>query len=369
MRAEGREGQHDRGRFLTALAGAAAALAGRSLVSTPDAGAANGQPLVLGASNSSTAKTSLDAATSNFALSVQNTGGGDGVVGGSSGAAQGAVVGENLNDRGIGVWGVGGTGVLGAATSDAGSGVMGTGFRGVEGRGQFAVYGIGDDIGVLGETVDTTDETYGVSGRVQGSKARAVFGWSQNASDGGTGVWGQCNSRNGAAVRGYAWDGDGASGKFGTGVIGTSGSHGFPPPDPLPETGIYGIAAAPSGGASAAGVVGDSTTMPGVAGFSAAPARAAGEFKHTGGGFALDVQGPARFAQSGVVVIPSGSRTATVSGVPLRTDSLVLATVQDGSGVWVESAVPNPSVSKIKISLNRAVPTGKKAHVAWLVVN
>jgi len=49
--------------------------------------------------------------------------------------------------------------------------------------------------------------------------------------------------------------------------------------------------------------------------------------------------------------------------------SLVLATVQSNAGVVVQSAVPNASKSKITIALNKAVPTGKTAVVAWFVVN
>ncbi len=47
----------------------------------------------------------------------------------------------------------------------------------------------------------------------------------------------------------------------------------------------------------------------------------------------------------------------------------MLATVQSNAGVVVQSAVPNASKSKITIALNKAVPTGKTAVVAWFVVN
>jgi hypothetical protein len=113
------------------------------------------------------------------------------------------------------------------------------------------VYGYSDKAasrGVYGQTVDTTSETYGVLGTTLGSQGRAVFGWSLNEDSGGTGVFGQSSAGTGVAVRGYAWDGTGASGTFGTAILGSSGSHGFPPPAPLPNTGVYGIGTNGRGG-------------------------------------------------------------------------------------------------------------------------
>ena len=53
----------------------------------------------------------------------------------------------------------------------------------------------------------------------------------------------------------------------------------------------------------------------------------------------------------------------------LRSTSLVLATVQNNAGVSVAYVVPNVSLSKITINLNKVVPSGKTAKVAWFVVN
>src|SRR5262249_7932292 len=99
---------------------------------------------------------------------------------------------------------------------------------------------------VSGHTVDTTSETYGVRGQTAGSLGRAVFGWSQAQSQ-GTGVWGQADGADGVGVRGYAWDGNGKAGTFGTGVMGTSGSHAFPHQAAIGNAGVVGISQGGSG--------------------------------------------------------------------------------------------------------------------------
>ena len=163
---------------------------------------------------------------------------------GSSSVGSG-VLGDSAT--GVGVWGETSTtsgqtwGVYGHVLSPDGAGVFG---HAQSTTGGIGVYGEADgknSRGVVGATTDTTSETYGVLGTTQGTLGRGVFGWSLNEAKGGTGVWGQSSAGTGVAVRGYAWDGYGASGKFGTGVMGTSGSHAFPPPVPLPNTGVYGI--------------------------------------------------------------------------------------------------------------------------------
>ena len=83
--------------------------------------------------------------------------------------------------------------------------------------------------GVIGEATNTATEVYGVEGLVSGGQGRGVFGWSLAESSGGTGVWGQADSPDGVGVKGYAWDGFGGSNKFGTGVMGFSGSSALPP--------------------------------------------------------------------------------------------------------------------------------------------
>jgi hypothetical protein len=88
-----------------------------------------------------------------------------------------------------------------------------------------------------------------------------------------------------------------------------------------------------------------------------------------GTGLALDAIGPAQFSLSGLANIAAGAKSKTVTGVSLRPGSLVLATVQNKAGVSVAYVVPNVSLSKITINLNKVVPSGKTAKVAWFVVN
>jgi hypothetical protein len=348
------EAKRNRRSFLTAFAGGLSAIGLRALVSPKPARAANGSPLLIGTRNSGTTTTDLDGAGFEVtnAVGAAIYGQGDAVgVQGYNRAGQGW--------ESPGVWGVAardlGVGVSGFAQGNSGIGVYGTTMDTSE-----------NGIGVFGQTYVTTSETYGVCGQTRGSLGRGVFGRSE-AQSGGTGVWGQSDGADGVGVRGYAWDN--GTGQFGSGVIGTSGSTAFPPPPPIADTGVFGVSVSPSGGATAAGVVGDSDTNAGVAGFSSSPSHAAGEFQHAAGGVALNVQGPAQFAQSGLVSIAAGQKTATVMGVSLRSTSLVLATVQNNAGVAVQNALPNVTGSKITINLNKAVLSGKTAKVAWFVLN
>jgi hypothetical protein len=69
------------------------------------------------------------------------------------------------------------------------------------------------------------------------------------------------------------------------------------------------------------------------------------------------------------VSVPAGAKSAAVTGVSLRTGSLVLATVQNNAGVSVKYATPNVGASTIMIALSKTVPTGKTMVVAWFVVD
>ena len=208
--------------------------------------AADGDPILVGHTDSATSTTELDATglgvTSFYASSDSGTGvygfgnsyagvegrsnSGYGVYATTSATDTPAVLGQTLG-KCTGVLGIGGdysprllpkvTGVYGFTSMPHGT-------------------------GVYGQTTDTTAETYGVHGRVAAAAGRGVFGWASNTSSGGTGVWGQSNSGSGVGVRGYAWDGDGASGKFGTGVLGSSGSNDYPPPTARVYIGVMGVA-------------------------------------------------------------------------------------------------------------------------------
>jgi hypothetical protein len=181
------------------------------------------------------------------------------------------------------------------------------------------LYGIGST-GVYGTTSDVTGHA------IRGEHA-----------GGGTGVFGETNSTGHAGVAGN---------NLGTGA-GVSGTGGV---------GVSGLTV----NATGAGVQGVTNASGGV-GVAA--------YTNVAGGIALGVFGPSTFSQSGLAAIPAGSKSVTVSGVALRVASLVLATLQNKAGVSIAYAQPNVGGSSITIALNKAVPTGRTARVAWFVVN
>jgi len=126
-----------------------------------------------------------------------------------------------------------------AAVSEQFEGVRG----GSNSGGSAGVYGYNNEsgIGVEGLTNGAPGETWGVYGHVVSPDGAGVFGRAVNTPSGGMGVYGEADSPSGVGVRGLAWDGDTPSGKFGTGVLGSSGSHASIRPKPLPNTGVYGI--------------------------------------------------------------------------------------------------------------------------------
>jgi hypothetical protein len=217
----------------------------------PAASAANGNAVLLGQTNDATAPTTVSS-TGSDALQARGTTGA-GVTGDS--VSNYGVLGRSVS--GPGVTGVSTTrpGVVGSSVSETGvvgSSQSGLGVRGASDTGggvrgespTLGVEGQADDlhgIGVYGHADATTTETYGVYGQTASPLGRGVFGWSQSAA-GGTGTWGQADGSGGVGVRGYAWDGGGASGSFGTGVLGSSGSHAFPPPAARRNTGVMGVA-------------------------------------------------------------------------------------------------------------------------------
>ena len=132
----------------------------------------------------------------------------------------GGVLGEHPSNLGVLGRSTSGTGVQG--TSDSGDGVVG---------------GTTSGVGVRG--FSTTGN--GVAGR--SSSSDGLYGTSRLRD----GVRGETDAPDGVGARGYAWDGN-ASGKFGTGVLGSSGSHAFPPPRARANTGVMGIGARGRGG-------------------------------------------------------------------------------------------------------------------------
>jgi hypothetical protein len=185
-------------------------------------------------------------------------------------------------------------------------------------QGLARVYGVGQNLGVLGETVG-----------------------------GGTGVIGNGGSSNGV------------------GVLGNGGT-------------THGIGVAGSGVGTGDGVAGQASNGNGVHGTATTATGVGILAENTAGGTALKVAGTAlltgsatfpgatTFGRSGVLTVAAGKATVTRSGVALTAASL--ATLQQNvAGVYVRAAVPSVSGSSFTVYLNKAVPAGTK--VAWFVVN
>jgi hypothetical protein len=292
-----------------ALGGLGALVASR--LTTPEAAkAANGDPVVAGTANLSTADTSL-ATAGGFTALYANSPTGTGLRGVSL-SANPAVPPPVANTGVVGISGdttnvaanTGWTGIYGFSDShvDAngiwgdsvvGTGVYGTGDTGVYGSGYWGVYGTGP-IGVMGD--------------------------------------------------GYATD---------TGVYGFSG-------DSAPPDAVAGIAVQATAGTNAAIALNARTLGP------ATPAQIAVNATAATGHIALNVTGKTRFSRSGRVAVNAGasSKKVTMSGV--ITTSYVIATLQSKrTGVYVASVVP--ATGYFTIYLNKAVTSS--TTVGYLVIN
>jgi hypothetical protein len=242
--------------------------------------------------------------------SLQNTGIGDGFDVTSNNANASAISGSNSTA------GANGYGVLGFSANNA-----------------VGVYGFSvNNWGVAAHSTNTT------ALQSQSINGVGIVGVSNVV----TAIYGQSGGTNGYAetkdaIRGFT------DSSAGSGVRGENVNGG---------TGVTGVATSKAKGGGGTGV----------------------HAVASGLGTALRVDGRAVFSRSGDVVIksPAASATVTVPG-GLSSTSLVLAVLQTAiPGVFVTSAVPNPSTGKVTIHLNKAPGTGKgggNAKVAWFVVN
>lgn len=220
--------------------------------------------------------------------------------------------------------------------------------------------GISRPDGMLGRTTYTTSNCAGVAGSCE-------------AAAGGTGVLGTCNNATGTGVHGYS----GSSVPFnvppsGTGVFGSG-----------PVNGVVGQARS-SGGTGLRGTATDGIAVHGVATGGVA-GRFEGATEVVGplttetldatGVTATDVSATRVVTErlrvtecSGKTRTKKASRTLVVTGVPVGTGSLVVATLQKPvRGVYVAAAVPLAATDRIKIFFNKRAPKGTK--VGWVVVN
>src|SRR6185437_4791144 len=124
-------------------------------------------------------------------------------------------------------------------------------------------------------------------------------------------------------------------------------------------TGVYG-----AGRAGGAGVAGTSETGPGLYGESGGSG-GVGVEAHNPKGVALAVEGKAKFARSGVLVIKAGKASVGKS-LTVGSQGLVLATIQGNvAGVYVQGVTR--AANSFTIHLNTKTP--KDVAVAWFVLN
>ncbi len=191
----------------------------------------------------------------------------------------------------------------------------------------------------------TSDSGIGVQGRSNTDKG--VYGYSNTGpgvyaySGDGSGVWGYTGSQNGKA-----------------GIVGQA-----------KEAQSYGAYAENLSIGTKAYLAGSAVAVLGLAGNNpdvVAVAAVAGSQAT-----ALSVEGKARFDRSGRASVAGGKSfvDVTVQG-GLTSGSLVLATpMLNRPGVYVQSAVPNPATSKIRIYLNKVASSSSPTPIAWFVIN
>lgn len=157
-------------------------------------------------------------------------------------------------------------------------------------------------------------------------------------------------SNNGVVLEGIS--------SSGTGVVGVSSS-------------FYGVQAISNTGSgvgafstSGVGVYGASQSHRGVWGFSDA---GTGLFGSCSTGLALRAEGRIKFSTSGVVTIPAGSSSRTVTpGVNVTSGSFVLLTPKVNIGSRALWFTTNATTDKFTIRMNSPRSSGTK--VAWLLV-
>jgi len=301
---------------------------------------------------------------------------GDVVLGGSNSTANQTSIGYSGTSAGFSVTAISASGPT-ALQGDGGSGI------GVEGQGdQNGVYGFTG-------TTFTSSTGNGVHGKVQSELSGTGIGVLGEHAGSGVAVSGQ--SGGGVGVQATSGGGSAAvyaTSSSGEGVYAQSGGTAGSNPGTT-QHGVHGVTNAAGycgvfgeyvGNGTAAAVQGTNSSGhgQGVLGFGQtgvwglALTGGTGVEATTaldGTGIALNAIGPTQFSLSGLATIGAGKSSVTVSGVSLRSGSLVLATVQNDAGVSVKFATPNVKKSKVTITLSGAVPTGKTANVAWFVVN
>jgi hypothetical protein len=143
---------------------------------------------------------------------------------------------------------------------------------------------------------------------------------------------------------------------YGDGLMATTTQNG--------QNGVEGEDKSPKGGQ---GVRGSSTAGFGVYGIST---DGVGVYAQSAAGPALKVEGPAVFSRSGGVTIRVGEESATVTGVDLTENSIVLLTIQKAvPGLYALGVVKDVPAKEFTIQLSNMAPEGHPAEVGWFIVN
>jgi hypothetical protein len=304
-----------RRQMLTDRAGALAAPRAAKAIARP--APADGGSVILGQVNSATSATTIinTADSPVLVCEADGTGGGIQIVAGTGPGL------SSESDGGVGVSGVSSSSVGVAGVSDSGIGVWGVS------NSDFAVIGVGFSSDAVvatsdrGDGVSATSSTgFGVSGFSVSNDG--VHGVSD--SDSSAGVHGVTGSLAGFGVLGESPYG-------GDGVVGTTG-HG---------SGVHGQALSGDG----VGVLAENSE----------------------GGIGLKVSGKAAFSRSGILTVPAGQSSVVSNGIPVTSESLVLATIQGNvPGVHVQGVTLGTVGGSFTIHLNKAVPTA--TNVAWFAI-
>ncbi len=261
---------------------------------------------------------------------------GQAVIAGQSNTATQTTTVDASGGSGVGLVAQGGgvfPGVKGFGGSGGGIGVYGEGGSGE--RGLVGFGGSGNAEGVEGQGSGTASGVKGTGG-----------------SSNGAGVWGFGGSGNAAGVNGWGTGtGIGVSGlggaNDGPGVVGTGGGNN--------ANGVEGY-----GFGGGIGVKGSTQSSIGIGVYAVGPESS---------GYGLFIDGRIGFGtRAGIATIPKGQARVTITGVTLTPfSSFVLATLQQNTGRYVKSAVPDPANSRVVIYVNKAVLAD--TPVAFLIVN
>jgi hypothetical protein len=337
---------------LAGALGGLAAAAASSLIRPSTAAAADGGPVLLGASdNSATLNTGITNTGGGTVLTSTATGSGYAIVatgnagrGVSANTQTGSAVRASANGAGYGVY----------STSTTGTGVLASSTSGVALRvssGAQAAAISSTSVSAPSLVSKATGGTIGVVG-IGGNFAPAAYPGGgigvlgDNPAAGGVGVWGRSTAGSalvGDSVTGYGVEAYGSVGVFGSGDF--------------------------------AGVIGDVDGSTGVQGWSGA-LTAPDPGVHVGvwagaenGRTALKVQGVTRMNRSGRASIASTKSSIKVT-VPggISSTSMGFANLQTNrAGYYVQAVALGTTDSSITIYLNKALTTA--TYVSWLVID